>query len=92
MLRQPLTDMRSVLGGEALPPPIDKKVLKLTVMTLSQMSTCPPHCYQVPYEQHENPADFLRPRQIAVNAKQGRARGEAAALRQQLLTMHVFSH
>lgn len=56
-------DTRSVLGGEALPPPIDKKVLKLTVMTLSQLL-----------------------------AKQGRVRRGAATVRQQQLTLHIFSH
>lgn len=57
-----------------------------------QLLTCPPHCYQVPYEQHENLTDFPHSRQIAVNAKHGRVRRWAAALRQQLLTLHMFSN
>lgn len=83
-------DTWSVLGGEALPPLIDKEVLKLTGMTLSQLLTCPPLCYQVPYEQQENPTDFPCPRQITVIAKQGRVRRGAATLTQQLLTQHMF--
>lgn len=69
-----LMDSRSVLRGEALPPPIDETVLKLTVVTLSQILTvCPSHCYQVPYEQHKNPTGIC-PRQTADNVKQGRAK------------------